>query len=208
MRQSLPVAVPSENARACGGSTAALAVLPRRVRSSGKQARGKSRLGVAHYEDAVGDSGEDLTSVRSTSRVRPTADHLPHDHREVHSQTKTVDLWLDNDANPETGNDLTRGRRCGVHLRRGCRYAPPGNPFCASSPRKRLPRHLDPRRLECCVRRRLLVFRSTAAGAIFAMGPERPRDTDEVTSMPSSTGTCQSGLRAERRPSSFSLALG
>jgi TRAP-type C4-dicarboxylate transport system substrate-binding protein len=91
------------------GSAVALAALVAGCSgASGDKAGGETKLaaGAAHYDDAVGDSGKlaDIRAIDVTSTpdgritFRVTLGNFT-------SQPSTaVDLWLDTDADPETGN--------------------------------------------------------------------------------------------------------
>src|SRR5215211_939894 len=89
-------------------STTALLALLAGCGSSGDKAGGNepAAAGSAHYEDAVGDggAGPDISAIDVTSTpagritFRITLDHV------TSKSNPGVDLWLDTDADPETGN--------------------------------------------------------------------------------------------------------
>lgn len=109
MRQSLREMFRAIRRALLVGSAVALAALVTGCSgASGDKAGGETKLaaGAAHYDDAVGDSGKlaDIRAIDVTSTpdgritFRVTLGNFT-------SQSSTaVDLWLDTDADPETGN--------------------------------------------------------------------------------------------------------
>jgi TRAP-type C4-dicarboxylate transport system substrate-binding protein len=91
------------------GSAVALAALVAGCSgASGDKAGGETKLaaGAAHYDDAVGDSGK-LADIRAIDVTSTPEGQLTFRVTlgNVTSQSSTfVDLWLDTDADPETGN--------------------------------------------------------------------------------------------------------
>jgi TRAP-type C4-dicarboxylate transport system substrate-binding protein len=109
MRQSLRVSLRARERALLVGSAAALAALLLGCSGSGKDKAGGAKnvsASAAHYSDPVGDGGAapDIRAidVRSTPDGRLT---FRVTLGQLSSSSKTgVNLWLDTDTNPETGN--------------------------------------------------------------------------------------------------------
>jgi TRAP-type C4-dicarboxylate transport system substrate-binding protein len=91
-----------------GRAVALAALLAGCSGASGDKAGGETKLaaGAAHYDDPVGDSGK-LADIRAIDVTSTPEGQLTFRVTlgNVTSQSSTfVDLWLDTDADPETGN--------------------------------------------------------------------------------------------------------